>query len=76
MTAVLHINRPSSTRYRARVRMSGCRKWRLLPGEHKRLDRAAAQLARVFSEGRYKRGEVLLTADYYDPRILIEMVRR
>lgn len=72
----IHINSPSSTRFVCRVRMRGCRRWRVLPGNSKQLPRAINRLARVFASGKYKRGEVLVTADYYEPTTIMEMVKR
>ena len=72
----VHINRPSSTRFRVRVQETGRRRWRLLSGEHKKLAQAGARMGRFVADGPYKRGQVLLTADYYDPTVVLEMVRR
>ncbi len=76
MNGELHINRPSSTRYRVRVRLPGYRRWQLVGGNHQNLSCAAETLGRVMGDGEYKRGEVLVTADYYEPIPILEMVRR
>ena len=71
----VHINRPSSSRFHAMVRRHGYRKWQAAgPGRKNRLD-AIMDMARTFGGGDYKRGCVLLTADYYDPLPIVEMKR-
>ena len=72
----VHINRPSSTRYVARVRARGCRRY-VLVGRPVR-DRATAirRMARAFAAGRWQRGDVLVVADWYDPLVVCELVRR
>ena len=71
----VHINIPTSSRFIARVRRVGCRKYILVGKPQKYLDRAIKIMAASFAEGSYKRGDVILTADYYDPVVLVEMVR-
>ena len=74
MTAV-HICRGVNRRYVAQIRPTGCRRW-ITIGEHKNKPRAIRRMAHSFAEGNYKRGRVLLTADYCEPEILVEMVKR
>lgn len=73
----VHINRPSSTRYIARVRGRGCRKYTILGRPCMTFAIAFKRMARKFAEDRHwKRGDVLLVADYYDPEQIAEAVRR
>ena len=69
----LHINRPSSTRFSAFVRDRGCRKFRVVSRPKKSYVNCAALLARVMTRSGSKEGYVCLTADYYDPSILLKM---
>ncbi|MFM7010619.1 MAG: hypothetical protein ACKO0Z_15040 [Betaproteobacteria bacterium] len=72
----VHINRPSSTRYIARVREPGAREYKLVSGNLKRYSSAVRVMAMAFTSGNYKRGDVIMVADYYDPVIVTEIVRR
>lgn len=74
--AHVHINRPSTTRYIARVREPGARRYKLVSGKLKRYSSAVRVLAMAFTSGNYKRGDVIMVADYYDPVVLVEMVKR
>lgn len=40
------------------------------------LKEAIKRMADAFAEGRYKRGDVILTADYYDPVQVVELVKK
>lgn len=64
------------TRYACRVRAEGHRKWVSLHGYHRNSWRAAERLSRVFGCGGYKRGQVLMLAEYYEPVVVVELVRR
>lgn len=75
VTATIHINRPSSIRFQARVRYRGQWRWVLVGKSTRRKDRAIVAMAKKFASGHYKRGEVLMAADYYDPIVVCEMVR-
>ncbi|MPZ58463.1 MAG: hypothetical protein GEU91_18615 [Rhizobiales bacterium] len=74
--AACYIHRPSSTRFQARVRYAGYRRSILVGKPTTSLSIAIMRMAREFSSGNYKRGDVLATADYYDPMMLVEMVKR
>ena len=69
----IHINRPSSTRFQARVRWPGHRKYILIGNPTRSKEIALVRLAREFARGNYKRGDVLVTADYYDPMAICEI---
>lgn len=72
----IHINRPSSTRYQARVRLPGHRKYKVIGNPQMELEKALFIMAREFTKDIYKRGDVIVTADYYDPSVVVEMVRK
>ena len=71
----LYISRGVNVRYFARVRLPGHRKWQLIGGFTKSRDKAFSTLAKHFVSTQWKRGEVLMTADYYDPIVVVEMRR-
>lgn len=73
--STLHINQPSSTRFQARVRFPGHRKYILIGNPTKSYERAVMRMARAFATRQYKRGDVLITADYYDPSVVCEIIR-
>lgn len=76
MPALLHIHRPLSTRFQARVRGPGRRKYTLIGKPTKSIEVAIMRMAREFATDRYwKRGDVLMTADYYDPSQCCEITR-
>lgn len=76
MTSV-YINRPSSTRFVARVRAMGHRKYKCIGKPTVSHAVAIRRMAKEFSSSnRWKRGDVLIIADYYDPQQLCELVRR
>lgn len=72
---MLHINRPSSTRYVARVRQAGHRKWTVVGDSYQTQGEAVLGLAERFRYTMWKRGEVLITADCYDPTVIVKMSR-
>lgn len=73
----VHINRPSSTRYVARVRGRGCRKYTVLGRPCMTFAAAFKRMAAEFAVNRHwKRGDVIVVADYYDPVLVAEAVRR
>lgn len=77
MAGGIHINRPSSTRYHAMVKASGCRKWHQIGGRKKSLDTAARTALRaLLSDSYWTRACVAFTADYYDPQICLEIRSR
>jgi hypothetical protein len=59
-----------------RVRRLGCKKWVVYPTRHRSKAAAVRALSKHFMEYSYKRGEVFCTADWYEPTIMLEMVRR
>lgn len=66
----------TNTRYCARVRYEGCRNYEPLGKRWLRSSAAALKvLAAAMATGRYKRGDVLMAADYYDPEVIYEIVR-
>ena len=75
MTTPVHINRGVGRRYAARVRLPGAKKWTVLPGFTKGYDAAFNKLAKAFVNQKWKRGQVIMLADYYDPIALVEMRR-
>jgi hypothetical protein len=74
--AWVHINRPSSTKFIARARRIGCRNYELIGSPTKSRIKAEMQMAREFSRGEYKRADVLIYADCYEPTMVVEMVRK
>lgn len=77
MAGYVHINRPSSTRFCARVRARGHRKYKLLGKPTLKFETALRRVANAIAKNSWwKRGDVLLTADYYDPQVIAEIVRR
>ena len=76
MNGDVHICRGTNRRYQARVRLRGHRKYWLV-GQPQRSQRKAARLLMsAFVEGPfYKRGDILLLADYYEPVSIFEVVR-
>lgn len=76
MTGAIHINRPSSTRFQARVRLRGRRRYKLVGNPSRSFHAALIRMAKEFSRTNYKRGDVLMTADYYEPSMVAEICRR
>lgn len=62
-------------RYAVRVRYSGFRKYELL-STHRSRRAALRRLADAMASGSYDRGDVLMSADYYDPVQVWEVMRR
>ncbi len=70
------ICRGVNIRYIARGRHYGFRRYTLVSA-HRSYEAAIAAAARAFSRNsNFKRTDVLLTADYLEPIVLMEMVRR
>jgi hypothetical protein len=69
----IHINRGTNRTYIAQSRPYGFRKWRTL--KESKSSRVAARTAALAVNAGAKRGRVLFCSDYYDPVVLIEMVR-
>lgn len=72
----IHIYVATGTRFIGQVRRAGCRKWETAGAERKSCAVATADMARKFAAGRFKRGRVIMVADYYDPTVLVEMKAR
>ena len=73
--APAYVSRGINPRYIVRVRAPGCRKYKL-SGEFRSRERALARLAREMETGRWKRGDVLFSCDWYEPTLQFEMVKR
>lgn len=72
----LHIKRPINPRFVARVRRSGCRKYYVIGRHYRTAESAAMAMMRHFSKvSEYKRGDVLMTEDWYEPCQLFEVKR-
>lgn len=72
----VHICSGVHQRFYGQVRLPGHRRWQKVAGARMSLARAIRDMARAFAAGTYKRGRVIMTADYYDPLVIVEMVRR
>lgn len=72
----VHIYVATGTRFTAQVRRHGCRKWESVGPDRKAHETAIKDMTRAFCAGRYKRGRVLLVADWYDPVVITEMNAR
>jgi hypothetical protein len=59
--------------YVARARRLGYRKYEIL-SRHQTKNAAVMAIAKAFNSGHYKRADVLLCADYYDPYQVCELV--
>lgn len=78
MIARVHIYAPSG-KYQARVRDTGCRKYRLIGKPTRSYVVACTRMAVAFAKNRnVKRGDVLWLTDngYYEPHTVCELVRR
>ena len=71
----IHIFRGVSRRYQARAKMPGGRRYTLIGKPSVSYKATLRRLADAMIEHPYKRGDVLLMADYYDPVPIIEIVR-
>lgn len=72
----LHINRPSSTRFVARVRWPGFQRYTVLGKPTKSYAVALKRMVTAFASGNYKRVMEHLPADCYDPTVIAEIVKR
>jgi hypothetical protein len=76
MSQALHIKRPVNPRFIARVRISGHRKYRVIGRNFKSEKSAAKAMIKEFtSRFEYKRGDVLMVEDWYEPNQLLEVTR-
>ena len=71
----VHICRGVNTRYQACVRLPFHRNWVLVGKPRKREKLALADLMKAFSTGVYKRGRIVMYADYYDPETVLSIHR-
>jgi predicted nucleic acid-binding Zn finger protein len=71
----IHVCTGTNKRYLVRVRYVGCRNY-IVKSRHREIEPAVRALGRVFATGKYKRGDVVMVADYYGPLQLVEMVSR
>jgi hypothetical protein len=65
----------TGTRYQGRVRRKGCRLYEPIGRPSKSYKVAFRRMAKAFVDGGYKRGDVIMWADYYDPERVCELVR-
>lgn len=63
------------TRYQARVRWLGYQRYRLVGKPTKSYAVAVRRMAAAFTEGDYKRADVIMWAEYYDPEQMCELIR-
>lgn len=73
--APIHINRGVNRLYVCRVREPGRKRWLVLKDEYGTEFAAIDALAAAFRNKSWKRGEVLLTMDCYDPIVVVRMSR-
>lgn len=71
----VHICVATGQNYITRVRRNKCRHFVLAGKPTKIREVALRRLADAMETGNYKRGDVVLCADYYDPIIQFEMVK-
>ena len=62
-------------RFQARVRSEGRRRYQLVGKPTKSFRVAVRRMSAAFAENGYKRGDVIMTAEYYDPVMLCEIAR-
>ena len=74
--ARIYICQGTNTRFQARARWAGYRHYDLIGKPSKSSTVAIMRMARAFAEHGYKRADVIMTADYYDPVHICELVRR
>lgn len=73
----LHINRPQNPTYLPRVRRFGYQKYEVLGVPRATFQEALIDMAKMFENTRYKRGDVLLIcgSGWYEPNQLVEITR-
>lgn len=69
------ICRGVNVQYRARARWPGYHRYQLIGKPTRSYKVALRRMADAFATGKYKRADVLMSADYYDPVMLCELVR-
>lgn len=62
--------------YQARARRLGCRNWILIGEPTTSYDEAVIDMATAFAAHDYKRADVIMCADYYEPIRVCELVRK
>lgn len=72
----LHISIGVNRKFLPRAKHAGAKNYTLLGKPCKYEHTAVRRLADAMIRQRFKRGDVLLYADYYDPIIIFEMVRK
>lgn len=72
----VHICRGTNVRYVGRVRRPGARRYTQVGKQWTSYEKAFRSMTREFLKGGYKRGDVIMTADWYEPVILAEVVRK
>ena len=73
--ASVHICRGVNRAFISQTRMTGHRKWTTVCRASDDYDKAVMSMAAAFCSSGAKRGRVLMTADYYDPVVIVEMHR-
>jgi hypothetical protein len=71
-----HICRGTNPRYQARARWPYCQKYELVGKPTKSYRKALREMTKAFATGHYKRADVLYWAEYYDPLVICELVKR
>lgn len=72
----IHICRGVNKKYQARARWPGYQLYQLIGKPTKSYRVALHRMVDAFATGKYHRADVLMEADYYDPTMLCELVRR
>ncbi len=65
-----------NTRYQARARWAGYRRYQLIGKPTRSYRVAVMRMAKAFATREYKRADVVFWADYYDPEMLCELMQR
>lgn len=71
----IHIYVPTGLRFQGRVRRHGYRRYEMVGRPRKTVRAAFLAMSKEFASGKYKRGDVVSFANYYDPRIEVEVIR-
>jgi len=74
--SIYHVCTAENQRYRARVRRPGVREYTLVGWDRQTLSAALMDLCYAFDPKLYQRGDVILTADCYDPVPVVEVIRK
>jgi hypothetical protein len=69
-----HINRGVDVKYTAYARLPGCRSWTMVGRRDSESKAGVAKyLAVVMAAGEWREGKILMTADYYNPVVVMTM---